>query len=607
MNRLLNLFSRRTLSALWNTGHRFPVPVLCAAVCTFWIILDIYKVNLFGISAPQEPLSNICGLGIFAASAATLLSESRNWHRLAGIVMGLILIGLITSGFISSFTPDIVFADPSKLKFLNFLGPGLILLCMVAPFIRQDSSNDAFWIFAYKFWRAVGIGLLGGAMFGGGMSAFGSALDQLLGIEVAEEFYGTVWILGLALFWPLIALTLLPRTFVEEFADGPPAWLRPTAAYLLIPLSGAYLVLIYIYAVIALLNWELSGERVAAVTSGFIGFSVATFLISYPWRDAGIRWLNLFRRTLFPVLAVPLILLATVATVHIEKYGVTEGRYLQVVVIVWLLFSISVFALMREKLVVFPAILGILLVLSSFGPWGGVAVSTQSQVGRLEMLLTQHGRLDNGHIVVSEGKIPDAAKIQINHILSYLRWTGKLGAITPWFTDIEGDISSNATYEELLRQLSMEIDSSKYFHIAISSSWFPLTGFDWASLHAFSTKTNSDGLKFFSQTLDKTSPHTGTLPYTVSVGSNAYELSVIAKDGRKITFDLAPMVETALIAGYGEETEPDEKLNVIMSSEAQEGALRVRLVIQQVGGSRTTSGLNIDYAKVMVMLAEQEP
>lgn len=616
MNRLLNLFSRQTLNMLWDTACRFPVPVLCATACTFWIILSIHGVELFGIRNPLWPLVHICGLGVLTSAAVVFFVESRNWPRFVSIAAGALIIGLIALNLIdageSGWVEDRVHA------FLGFFWAGAILLGMVAPFTRRDWSDDAAWAFGYRFWHAAGLGLTIGLIFGIGVWAFGHAFEELFRVTVEQEVYETTWALGLILFWPLVALMLVPRTFSDEFPDGPPAWLRLIVVWLLVPLAISYLALMNFYAVAILFGLKLLIGQVVSAVSWLVGFSVATFLISHPWRNAGIRWLNFFRRVVFPALIAPSLLLVFETEKDIALNGVTESEYLLMVVIVWLLISIPIFTLGLKRLVVLPGLLGAMLVLSAFGPWGAVAVSTRSQVDRLEALLTKYGYLNEGRLVAEGTEMPYPVGREVDGILVYLEGTGKLGAIDPWFSGFKENPPSADSRDRIISNLISRMSKDTPFYIKTSlfrdpvDGWrgFPVTGFDWVSFHDFDATEayNHQGL------VSRHKPN-DAFPYTVTSDPSSYELTLTMKDGREAVFDLAPMLEAALEAGYDGETEPNEQLDAIMSSEIHTGTLRSRLVVQSISGRKAGFGhpnikageLSVREVDVIIMVADREP
>jgi len=616
MNRLLNLFSRQTLSLLRDTVCRFPVPVFCATACTFWIILDIYGVGLFGIRNPLWPLVHICGLGVLTSAAVVFFIESRNWPRLASIAAGALIVGLIALNLIDAGRAGWV--EPRVYGFLGFFWAGAILLGMVAPFTRRDWSDDAAWIFGYRFWQAVGLGLAIGLIFSVGVWAFGHAFEELFRITLADELYITAWTLGLILFWPLAALMLAPRTFSDEPPDGPPAWLRLIVVWLLVPLAISYLVLINLYAVSVLFGWKFLIGQVGSAVSWLAGFSVATFLASYPWRNAGIWWLNFFRRVLFPALIAPSLLLAVEAEKDIAINGITESGYLLMVVIAWLLISIPIFTFGLKRLVVLPGLLGAMFVLSAFGPWGAVAVSTRSQVDRLEVLLTKYGYFSEGRLVAEGTEVPYGVGRKIDDILVYLEMTGKLVAIDPWFSGLKEDPPPADLRDETISNLISRMSKDAPFYIKTSffqdpiAGWrgFPVTGFDWVSFHDF---VGEEG--FNRQGLVPKYKSDDVLPYAVTSDPNSYELTLTMEDGREIVFDLEPMLEAALEAGYDGEAGPDEQLDAIMSSEIHAGTLRGHLVVQSISGRKVGFGhsnlkegeLSVWEVDVVIMVAEQEP
>ena len=233
-------------------------------------------------------------------------------------------------------------------------------------------------------------------------------------------------------------------------------------------------------------------------------------------------------------------------------------------------------------------------------------------------MLTKYGYFSEGRLVAEGTEVPYLAGRKIDGILIYLERTGKLGAIEPWFSGFKENPPSADSRDRIISNLISRVSKDTPFYIKTSlfrspvAGWrgFPVTGFDWVSFHDFEAKEgyNRQGL------VSRHKPDDAS-PYTVTSDPSSYELTLTMEDGREAVFDLAPMLEAALEAGYDGESKPNEQLDAIMSSEIHAGTLRSRLVVQSISGHKAGLGhpnikageLSVKKVDVIIMVADQEP
>ena len=102
----------------------------------------------------------------------------------------------------------------------------------------------------------------------------------------------------------------------------------------------------------------------------------------------------------FFISMIPLLVLFPLALFRrISQYGMTENRYVAVMIAVWMSLIIIYFIFSRKKNIkLIPLTMFILSLVMIAGPWNMFAVSEQSQRRRLEGILTQAGILTGGKI-----------------------------------------------------------------------------------------------------------------------------------------------------------------------------------------------------------------
>ncbi|MCF8481321.1 MAG: DUF4153 domain-containing protein [Rhodospirillum sp.] len=370
--------------------HRFPVPVAAALMLTLLVVGTIHD------AWPEAWMDTLPGLtlglscGVLASLGVTLRGEIRAWapplrHGLAVLALAFSILVCWTR------------VDSEMLTLLTFLPLGLFLLTL-AGVLAGAPGRTALdgWREALGDLSACLFGIVVAVILGAGLCLWLVALDLLLGADTPGEFYGDIWVVALVLVWTLSALSRLRGGEAGRPVKGPtaeeamPTWLAILIAGPLTALALGYLAVVVLYLGRLALEGRFMEGEIGLATALYLAFGVAVHLLSYPLREEG-PLLSRFYCRWFPwTLPLPLVALIWALWVRVGAYGWTEARYLVAVLGLWL----AVFAglhLVRPKRAwpfVGPLVLGGLLVLASFGPWGARSISIASQVGRFETLVT---------------------------------------------------------------------------------------------------------------------------------------------------------------------------------------------------------------------------
>ena len=103
------------------------------------------------------------------------------------------------------------------------------------------------------------------------------------------------------------------------------------------PLLLVYTAILYAYAAKIALAWELPKGTLGAMVVGYLFAGAATLLLGYPSRETGGPLVRLFWRYWVWLAALPVALLFIAVWRRIADYGLTEQRYLMVLIGVWAL------------------------------------------------------------------------------------------------------------------------------------------------------------------------------------------------------------------------------------------------------------------------------
>jgi hypothetical protein len=134
---------------------------------------------------------------------------------------------------------------------------------------------------------------------------------------------------------------------------------------------------------------------------------------------------------------IPLVIMLLLALWRrISEYGITEGRYVAIVLGLWLGCIVLYFIWSKSKSIkTIPVSMCILALFISFGPWSAFSVSEKSQVNRLQDFLTKNNILAEGGIQKAPATVPQDDVMQISSIIAYLHDIHGYDRIQPWFRE----------------------------------------------------------------------------------------------------------------------------------------------------------------------------
>jgi ABC-type transport system involved in multi-copper enzyme maturation permease subunit len=578
------------LSGLVKTAVRFTLPLGCALT---WAAIAIgleHGVDR-GETKLAEQLQVLFLLGFFWTLAAKLFAERRGWPVLWHLPLaaaGLALLALRV--FIGPQTWD-PFSNPTVL----LLGPGMVLLMMVAPLLSAKSDDAALWDFNRAGWVSAAFGLLVATIVGIGLSLAFAAVEVLL-VELPNHVYADIWILCMSVIWPLQALSGVPRSFQRPEGDFCPRWLAFLISYLLVPLASLYLVILYLYMAKILVQWELPKGQVGFMVSGYGTFGVATHLLAHPLRVSGNRLVRLFHRHFYHALYAPILLLVVAVGVRISEYGITENRYALILFAVWLLAMALYFSLRaRRRLVTVPLSLSLLLIAASFGPWGASGLSTISQMARLEQLLAANGILAEGRMIPAERSTDREQTRRISALVDYFSNSGKLDALRDRLAEDGVQFEHDTDKFEIMAALGLEyiVQRNESFYFAYrAASGHAVDVSDFEVLSSL-TLSSTVSLELAVEGITRT--------YEVAFDREAGTLAVRDATGERVLFDLGALAKRL-------RQEPDSRNEIsrkLMTLEGSSDKLRVRILFETLNGGIENGVPRVTYIDAVILIGRR--
>jgi hypothetical protein len=406
----------RIKTATTQTIFRFPLEIFCALSGTVLLLWQIEQDN------PSDQvlrliLCAVLGLALFLS--LTVIAESHAFNktkRAIANVMGVLL--LVLCWFI--LAP--IEAETSIIRH-SFLIVAFHLLVSFAP----KTTTEAFWEYNKQlFLRILTAGLYSGVLYIGLCIAIGST-DFLFDLDLDYKIYLRLFVVIAGLFNTVFFLAGVPEHF-ENLHQDYPKGLKIFTQYVLIPLATIYLSIILLYEGKVILEWSLPKGIIAWLILGYAVYGILSILLIHPVRhNEGNNWIRNYSR-LFYILMVPLLPLLILAIgVRIQSYGITELRYVVLILAAWLT-GITVYFLFskQQNIKAIPVSLAILAMVSAWGPQSASSISENSQRNRLIRLFDSQGSWKDNKLQPMPANIADSIG---NETLDQLRFiTERYGA-----------------------------------------------------------------------------------------------------------------------------------------------------------------------------------
>ena len=281
----------------------------------------------------------------------------------------------------------------------------------VAARLGDVPASERFWRYNMRLFGRVAFAGIYALLLWAGVMLGISAVDALFELRVPPEVFAhtTVWILigvfGLLALGSLDDIKRIGDAFSEQTIHRNALF----GTFLFLPLMGFYLLIMYAYLGRVFLEAAIPSNVLSplALGAGALGYLGMFALQPHLRRDCMTPLASILRA--FPAAFVAIVPVGMYAVwVRVEQYGWTEFRYARMAALVCL-GAFSIISALRwlrrqdQSLVIAPAIVGVVAVLSALGPWGASNVSAVSQRARLDVAATASGMLGpDGRLLPSD-------------------------------------------------------------------------------------------------------------------------------------------------------------------------------------------------------------
>lgn len=424
---------------LQSNLKRFPITLF------FTIALTCYLCYFVSNHDENKKLNWIIG---YYLSVGTLLSltlhlwceEMKRIIPKIAVQAGMHLLLILDAIYLYSYSYEKSFTEIGIAHGAGILAIGLSVFFL--SFFKEKNDIPS-WNFALSSITACVTANVIGCIMSGGICFLILSVHKLFDLSIDSTCYLYVVILCNVCLSMFLFLGLLPQK--QEKHNTRPlqhSFLNGVIHYLFLPLTGGYLIVLYIYALRILINWELPIGWVSwLVITLMTGCIVIEFGL-YPSRMAQQkRTDNLIARWL-PLFVLPLLFLMTIGIIRrFNDYGVTINRLYLITLNIWCYFvCITLIIIKAKRISWIPISFSLVFLLTSVLPVNYASITRQIIQKEVNQTIIHQKPMQN--LPLSQEQYnqwlktfsPEQAR-QINEKFIYLyEWFGK-ESICQWIDE----------------------------------------------------------------------------------------------------------------------------------------------------------------------------
>lgn len=335
--------------SFWRVVLRFPV-----AVCLLTALTAL--ITYLTIAQPgKSEMWLLCLLiflsgGIPISLAASLWGEEQKSQGLRWITEGVALVLWGVYSILLFYTDLFPNKDLPAFYIGNAAwGTAIILFALLGSFVKEKDDLKA-WHFICSSACALLISGIVSWLMIGGAEGLVAGTGALFDFKPSEKLMILLMDLGAVMLFGMLFMALLPQGERKHNTSADmPSLLRKVVSWLLLPLLGCYIVVLYAYGISILVHWELpKGLLSVLVSCVMIGY-VLCFVLLYPEVTKRDTWQSRLLTRWLPVIILPLLVLMTVGIVRrVVDYGITAPRLYVLTMLLWF-YAICIVMLVAKR------------------------------------------------------------------------------------------------------------------------------------------------------------------------------------------------------------------------------------------------------------------
>ncbi len=328
------------INALQNCIKRFPVAVAFITALTLFLIFLIIDEEKTLSGQANGTIVYYLSVGYLLSLTLRLWAEDGRKQRTVLIVNIVAHLLLLADAFYIYHTTG----DERQTNWELFVAHAATILSLwLSLFFLsffKERDNIASWNFTKRLILNSIICYFIGNVLSGGFVLLLTSFNFLFNIDLGYKWMLIAETLIGMLLPTLLFLGRIPQG--EQKFDRKPLdsnFLNAVIRYLFLGLEGLYIIVLYIYATLILIRWELPNGKVSMlVVVSMVGLILIEFGL-YPVRKLQNKNTDNFIARYLPVAILPLLLLMTVGIIRrFSDYGVTISRLYLITLNLWFYF-----------------------------------------------------------------------------------------------------------------------------------------------------------------------------------------------------------------------------------------------------------------------------
>jgi len=553
--------------------NQYPGAYLIAFYTTIiWILFIYYEIT----DSKLLEILTTCGIVFPLMITGTLVAQI-HWDDNKRKRIGQIIAFVLWIWFYLYLHSLDIFNDTASVDsdaifiVLSYVVAWFSILWWIVRSTNTKTILTRWWI--KEFLLNVLIAIVSSLILRWGISASIGSVDYLFDLNVYYKRYQYIGVVSFCLIGVSILLTNISTT---KKVDDYPKIFRFFGLYIFLPLAVIYAAILITYGAKILITQTWPKWLISWMVMGYTIRCTIVYFLTYPLENQS--WVKKIHTWYFVSILVFLPLLIWAIRQRIAQYGITEERYLIVMIAAWIA-TVGIWSLIWNKKS-FHLMIGWLLILafsSTYTPRSASSVSLMNQKSRLEQLLTQHNLFDGETITkqtiaTSSLTGQDYSDMnQIGMIWSYISQSHgieKLSYLYNNTTDFDSIKNNNRRdiYQDFLESLwyTGAFDQRNNWNMQASEQYFNIN---------YNKETHSWPIDITSySTMAYINSYQNTIinkwKYTISLEGKDKEKVIIKKsDGKIISINLYDYIKNIYKESLSESSKPiiifDEWLIII--------------------------------------------
>ena len=326
---------RNISETLLRVVKRFPVATVLVVAQT--------AVLSYMVATETEPGSKLLCLlaflsaGLFISIATSLWGEEQRDCRLRWIVEG-VSLGVCALYCVLVFLTDVIpNRDLPAFKIGNAAWIALVVLLIPFGSFLREKDDLKVWHFILSLCGALLISGIVAWVMTGGLEGLLFGTAALFDFDAGKKLPLVIMIVCTVLLFWMLLLALIPQSERKHNASAEmPSFLTKIVSWLLLPLLGCYILVLYAYGLNILIQWELPKGMISWLVSAVMAVYVLCYVLLYPQVTHQESWQSKVLTRWLPIVILPLLVLMSVGVVRrFADYGVTPPRLYLLTLLLW--------------------------------------------------------------------------------------------------------------------------------------------------------------------------------------------------------------------------------------------------------------------------------